>query len=80
MEFLGPQAEDLGQDQPGAQGICRDAGGDLLKRLPVKNVSPETLIGVHPAFLDLPAFQLCLPFLPEEQNVIRLFELTADTT
>ena len=60
--------------------MCRDAAGDLLKRLPVKNVSPETLIGAHPAFLDLPAFQLCLPFLPEEQNVIRLFELTAATT
>lgn len=38
------------------------------------------LIGLHPAFLDLQAFQLCLPFLPEELNVTRLFELTADTT
>ena len=46
--------------------ICHDAAGDLLKRLPVKNVSPETLIGIHPAFLDLPAFQLCLTVNSEQ--------------
>jgi hypothetical protein len=60
--------------------VCHNAAGDVFKRLLVKNLSPEILIGAHLASLGLPTFQLCLPFSPEEQNVIRLLEITDATT
>lgn len=62
------------------QFVCRNAAGDMIKRLAMKNLSPEILIGATAPFLSLPVFQLCLPFSLEEQNVIRLFEITGATT
>lgn len=54
---------------------CFDAAAQLLKTLPLKGISLESLMGDVFPLVHFPVFQLALPFTWEEQNVIRLYEI-----
>jgi len=51
---------------------CHNGAGQLLAHFPIKGISPDTLMGDLP--INLPAFQLHLPFDWNSFQVLRLFE------
>lgn len=54
---------------------CFDAAANLLKMLPLQDISVERLMGdVFPLF-HFPVFQLALPFTWDEQRLTRLYEI-----
>lgn len=54
---------------------CLDAAAQLLKTLPLQDVSIESLMGAVFPLVHFPVFQLALPFTWEEQQLIRLYEI-----
>lgn len=54
---------------------CFDAGGQLLKTFPLRDISIERLMGDVFPLVHFPVFQLALPFTWKEQQVIRLYEI-----
>jgi transposase len=61
-------------DPTSQQISCRDEKGDEVVRKPIQGLSKEHLMGDLAAGINLPAFQLCLPFDWSSQNMARLFE------
>jgi hypothetical protein len=51
--------------------VFHAADGKETKRLPIKGVTPEALMGEMGPLVGLPAFQLALPFTWNEWRVIR---------
>ena len=61
--------------QPNTQLLSvADESGNLIKSLPLKGVSKETLMGEPFNFSRFLPFQLALPFSWEQQQLARLFE------
>lgn len=60
--------------------LCHDEAGTLIKRLPIRAITVENLMGELAAFEQLPVFQLALPFSWDDQRVLRLFEIIRETT
>jgi transposase len=56
------------------------ADDSLLTRHAVQGISPSDLMGELSALVDLPTFQLALPFTWEEWRQVRLFESVGGTT
>jgi transposase len=54
--------------------VCFSDAGDLLCRLPIKGISKDALMGELAPYVNLPMFQLHLPFKWEDFRVIRLFD------
>lgn len=54
--------------------VCYDPSGHEAIRKPVLGLSKEDLMGQLAEAINLPIFQLCLPFDWEDKRVIRLFE------
>jgi transposase len=55
--------------------VCCGADGELIKRLPLKGLSIETLMSSFLTQLNLPVFQLHLPFDWQSLRALRLFEI-----
>ncbi len=55
--------------------VCWSAAGELIKRLPLKGLKKETLMGPFLTQLNLPVFQLHLPFDWQSLRTLRLFEI-----
>ncbi len=64
-------------DSASRQFHCFDAAANLLKSLPLQDISIERLMGDVFPLSHFPVFQLALPFSWKEQQVIRLFEIVA---
>lgn len=60
--------------------ICHDAAGDHVATCQPYNLTKEALLGDLRAVLDLPYFQLALPFERGVEQVIRLYETKGGTT
>jgi transposase len=60
--------------------LCFDASGELIKRLPVKGLCIDTLMGSFLYQLNLPMFQLHLPLDWQSLRALRLFEILPATT
>lgn len=60
--------------------ICQDASGDILKRFHIQGISENILSGNLINAINLPHFQLELPFDWSTQRVLRLFEGVPVTT
>ena len=60
--------------------ICCGADGELIKRLPLKGLSIEILMGSFLSQLNLPMFQLHLPLDWQSLRALRLFEIFPATT
>lgn len=56
------------------------ADGELIKRLPVKGLGIDTLMGSFLTQLNLPMFQLHLPLDWQSLRALRLFEILPATT
>lgn len=54
--------------------VSLDEAGQLVKRMPIKALTIEALMGELAPFVTLPEFQLCLPFTYQAQRAVRLFE------
>ena len=55
--------------------VCYAAGGELIKKLPIKGLAIDTLMGSFPTQLNLPMFQFHLPFDWQSLRTLRLFEI-----
>jgi hypothetical protein len=60
--------------------VCFAADGELIKRLPLKGLNIETLMGSFLSQLNLPLFQLHLPLDWQSLRALRLFEIFPTTT
>lgn len=60
--------------------VCRGAKGDIVTRLTIQGLSKETLMGTLADYINLPHFQLALPFDYPSQRVIRLCAGIGGTT
>jgi hypothetical protein len=60
--------------------VCFAADGELIKRLPLKGLSIDTLMGSFPSQFNLPMFQLHLPLDWQSLRALRLFEIFPATT
>ena len=54
--------------------VCLDEAGELAARCSVKGLTPDALIGAMAAFINLPMFQLALPFKWADFQPARLLE------
>ena len=54
--------------------VCLDEAGALAARCPVKGLTIEALMGTMAAYINLPMFQLALPFEWADLQPVRLFE------
>jgi hypothetical protein len=60
--------------------LCFAADGELIKRLPLKGLCIETLMGSFSSQMNLPMFQLHLPLDWHSLRTLRLFEILPATT
>jgi transposase len=60
--------------------VCRDETGEQEKRLPLKGVTVNDLMGECGPLFSLPGFQLTLPFSWTDWHAVRLYETLAGTT
>ena len=60
--------------------VCWRADGELIKRLPLKGISIENLMGSFLSQMNLPMFQLHLPLDWQSLRTLRLFEILPVTT
>lgn len=60
--------------------VCCGADGELIKRLPLKGLSSEILMGSLLSQWNLPMFQLHLPFDYQSLRALRLYEILPATT
>jgi transposase len=65
---------DIAFDPTDQHLVCSDEAGRLIKRLPIQGLTVEHLMGDVAAYINLPVFQLCLPFDWDSQRVVRFFE------
>ena len=56
---------------------CHNQAGELLRRLPIKGITKQALMGQLAPYVTLPNFQLLLPFDWQEFRVLRLLETMA---
>lgn len=64
-----------------ARQLCfHNAAGQEVARRAIKGVSQEALLGAMEPYVNLPSFQLQLPFRSSDQGVIRLCEHMGDTS
>ncbi len=54
--------------------VCLNEAGDLQARCLIKGLTPDTLMGTMASFINLPVFQLALPFNWTDFQAVRLFE------
>lgn len=57
--------------------VCHNQAGELLRRLPIKGITKQALMGQLAPYVTLPNFQLLLPFDWQEFRVLRLLETMA---
>lgn len=65
---------EIGFDPLDQHLLCHDEAGLLLRRLPIKGITKEALMGDLAPYASLPLFQLHLPFDWQDFRVLRLFE------
>jgi transposase len=54
--------------------VCHNEAGDLVARCPIKRITLDTLMGAMASCINLPVFQLALPFEWADLQAVRLFE------
>lgn len=54
--------------------VCHNEVGDLVARCPIKGITLATLMGTLATWINLPVFQLALPFDWADFQAVRLFE------
>ena len=54
--------------------ICLNEAGDRQARCPIKGLTLDTLMGTMASYINLPVFQLALPFKWADFQAVRLFE------
>jgi len=54
--------------------VCFDDAGDLVARCPIQGITRDTLMGAMASCINLPVFQLALPFEWADFQAVRLFE------
>jgi transposase len=54
--------------------VCRGEGGELAARCPVEGLTVDGLMGAMATYINLPLFQLALPFEWADLRPVRLFE------
>jgi transposase len=55
--------------------VCHNAAGELVARCPIQGLSVDELMGMMAAYINLPLFQLALPFDWTDLQPVRLFEV-----
>jgi transposase len=54
--------------------VCLDDAGDFVARMPIQGITIESLMGDMAAYVNLPLFQLTLPFEWADLRAVRLLE------
>lgn len=60
--------------------VCSSAPDEVLARCPIQGITPELLMGRMASAVNLPAFQLALPFQWSDFQTVRLCETWSGTT